>query len=117
MPTIALIAIVAGVVIGSKLLVENMLGFSLEPWARAWVADAGPRAPPSSSACSPSTSSCPFPRASSWSSAAPPSALVGVAAGVRRIDRRRVARLRAGAHVTARRWRRGSSATSGDRSA
>ena len=39
--TIALIAIVAGVVIGSKLLLENVLGFSLEPWARAWAADAG----------------------------------------------------------------------------
>ena len=40
--TIALIAIVAGVVIGSKLLVENILGINLEPWARAWVAHAGP---------------------------------------------------------------------------
>ena len=40
--TVALIAIVAGVVIGSKLLVENFLGINLEPWARAWVADAGP---------------------------------------------------------------------------
>lgn len=40
--TIALIAIVAGVVIGSKLLVENLLGINLEPWARAWVEHAGP---------------------------------------------------------------------------
>ena len=39
--TIALIAIVAAFVIGSKLLVENILGLSLEPWARAWMADAG----------------------------------------------------------------------------
>jgi len=39
--TVALIAIVAAFVIGSKLLVENLLGFSLEPWARAWLADAG----------------------------------------------------------------------------
>ena len=40
--TVALIAIVAGVVIGSKLLVENILGINLEPWARSWVANAGP---------------------------------------------------------------------------
>jgi len=40
--SIALIAIVAGVVIGSKLLVENVLGVDLEPWARSWVTDAGP---------------------------------------------------------------------------
>jgi len=40
--TVALIAIVAGIVIGSKLLVENILGINLEPWARAWVASAGP---------------------------------------------------------------------------
>ena len=40
--TIALIALVAGIVISSKLLVENFLGINLEPWARAWVADAGP---------------------------------------------------------------------------
>jgi uncharacterized membrane protein YdjX (TVP38/TMEM64 family) len=39
--SVALIAIVAGVVIGSKLLVENILGIDLEPWARAWVANAG----------------------------------------------------------------------------
>ena len=39
--TIALIAIVAGVVIGSKLLVENVLGISFEPWARSWMTDAG----------------------------------------------------------------------------
>ena len=38
--TIALVAIVAGVVIGSKLLVENLLGIDLEPWARSWMADA-----------------------------------------------------------------------------
>jgi uncharacterized membrane protein YdjX (TVP38/TMEM64 family) len=37
----ALIAIVAGFVIGSKLLVENVFGFSFEPWARSWMADAG----------------------------------------------------------------------------
>jgi len=40
--TIALIAIVAGLVIGSKLLIENALGLSLEPWARSWMAGAGP---------------------------------------------------------------------------
>jgi uncharacterized membrane protein YdjX (TVP38/TMEM64 family) len=40
--SIALIAIVAGLVIGSKLLVENLLGIDLEPWARSWMADAGP---------------------------------------------------------------------------
>ena len=39
--TIALIAIVAGFVIGSKLLVENVFGFSFEPWARSWTAGAG----------------------------------------------------------------------------
>ena len=39
--TIALIAIVAAFVIGSKLLIENVLGFSFEPWARSWMADAG----------------------------------------------------------------------------
>lgn len=39
--TIALIAIVAGVVIGSKLLLENILGISLEPSARSWMANAG----------------------------------------------------------------------------
>jgi len=39
--TIALIAIVAAFVIGSKLLIENVLGFSFEPWARAWMANAG----------------------------------------------------------------------------
>lgn len=39
--TLALVAIVAGVVIGSKLLLENALGLSLEPLARAWMADAG----------------------------------------------------------------------------
>lgn len=39
--TIALIAIVAGVVIGSKLLVENILGVDVESWARAWMSDAG----------------------------------------------------------------------------
>lgn len=40
--TIALIAIVAGLVIGSKLLIENALGFDLEPWARSWMAGARP---------------------------------------------------------------------------
>lgn len=39
--TIALIAIVAAVVAGSKLLVENVLGISFEPWARSWMTDAG----------------------------------------------------------------------------
>lgn len=39
--TIALIAIVAAVVIGSKLLIENVLGLSLEPLARSWMANAG----------------------------------------------------------------------------
>lgn len=39
--TIALIAIVAGVVMGSKLVLENLLGISLEPWARHWMANAG----------------------------------------------------------------------------
>jgi uncharacterized membrane protein YdjX (TVP38/TMEM64 family) len=39
--TIALVAIVAAVIIGSKLLLENLLGFSLEPLARSWMADAG----------------------------------------------------------------------------
>ena len=42
--TVALIAIVAAFVIGSKLLIENVLGFSFEPWARSWMADAGPPA-------------------------------------------------------------------------
>lgn len=40
--TIALIAIVAGFIIGSKLIVENVLGVDLEPWARSWLASAGP---------------------------------------------------------------------------
>jgi uncharacterized membrane protein YdjX (TVP38/TMEM64 family) len=39
--TIALIAIVAAFVIGSKLLLENILGISLEPVARSWMARAG----------------------------------------------------------------------------
>lgn len=39
--TIALTAIVAGVVIGSKLLLENALGISLEPFARSWMAHSG----------------------------------------------------------------------------
>jgi uncharacterized membrane protein YdjX (TVP38/TMEM64 family) len=39
--TIALVAIVAAAVIGSKLLLENLLGLSLEPLARSWMADAG----------------------------------------------------------------------------
>lgn len=40
--TIALIAIVAGFVIGSKLLIENALGINIEPWARSWLAGSGP---------------------------------------------------------------------------
>jgi uncharacterized membrane protein YdjX (TVP38/TMEM64 family) len=40
--TIALIAIVAAFVVGSKLLIENALGINLEPWARSWMAGAGP---------------------------------------------------------------------------
>lgn len=40
--TIALIAFVAGVVIGSKLLVENIFGIDIEPWVRGWMSDAGP---------------------------------------------------------------------------
>jgi uncharacterized membrane protein YdjX (TVP38/TMEM64 family) len=40
--TIALVAIVGGFVIVSKLLIENVLGFDLEPWARSWMAAAGP---------------------------------------------------------------------------
>ncbi len=40
--TIALIAIVAAIIIGSKLIVENVLGISLEPFARSWLAGAGP---------------------------------------------------------------------------
>ena len=39
---IALVAIVGGVVIVSKLLIEKVLGFDLEPWARSWMAAAGP---------------------------------------------------------------------------
>jgi len=39
--TIALMAIVAAFVIGSKLLLENVLGISLEPAARSWMANAG----------------------------------------------------------------------------
>lgn len=39
---IALMAIVAALVIGSKLLIEDTLGFDLEPLARSWLADAGP---------------------------------------------------------------------------
>jgi uncharacterized membrane protein YdjX (TVP38/TMEM64 family) len=39
--TIALIAIVAAFVIGSKLVLENLLGISLEPTARAWMVNAG----------------------------------------------------------------------------
>ena len=40
--TVALIAIVAAFIIGSKLIIEDVLGLSLEPWARSWMADAGP---------------------------------------------------------------------------
>jgi uncharacterized membrane protein YdjX (TVP38/TMEM64 family) len=39
--SVALIAIVAAFIIGSKLLIENVLGFSFEPWARSWMAGAG----------------------------------------------------------------------------
>lgn len=39
--TVALIAIVAAFVIGSKLVIENVLGLSLEPLARSWMANAG----------------------------------------------------------------------------
>jgi len=40
--TIALVAIVAACIAASKLLLENVLGISLEPWARSWLAAAGP---------------------------------------------------------------------------
>lgn len=40
--TIALVAIVAAGIIGSKLLLENVLGVDLEPWARSWITRAGP---------------------------------------------------------------------------
>ncbi len=36
-----MVAIVAAVIITSKLLLENVLGLSLEPWARSWMAGAG----------------------------------------------------------------------------
>lgn len=39
--TIALVAIVAAVVVGSKLLIENVLGIDLEPWVRSQLAQAG----------------------------------------------------------------------------
>src|SRR5687768_8096134 len=39
--TIALVVSVAAVVIGSKLLIENVLGLDLAPLARRWMADAG----------------------------------------------------------------------------
>jgi uncharacterized membrane protein YdjX (TVP38/TMEM64 family) len=39
---IALVAIVAACVAGSKLLIENAFGLSLEPWARSWMSAAGP---------------------------------------------------------------------------
>ena len=39
---IALVAIVAAFVVGSKLLIENVLGFDLESRARSWLAAAGP---------------------------------------------------------------------------
>ena len=39
---LTLVAIVAAIVAGSKLLIENVLGFDLEPWARSWLAAAGP---------------------------------------------------------------------------
>lgn len=40
--TIALVAIVAACIAASKLLFENVLGLSVEPWARSWMAAAGP---------------------------------------------------------------------------
>jgi len=39
---VALVAGVAAVVIGSKLLLENVLGMGLEPLAERWLAQAGP---------------------------------------------------------------------------
>src|SRR5258705_8618403 len=36
-----LIAAVAGFVIGSKLLVENILGVDLQPWLQSWFTHAG----------------------------------------------------------------------------
>lgn len=39
--TIALVVSVAAVVMGSKLLIENVLGVDLEPLARAWLTQAG----------------------------------------------------------------------------
>jgi uncharacterized membrane protein YdjX (TVP38/TMEM64 family) len=36
-----LVALVAGAIVASKLLLENVLGISLEPAAAAWMADAG----------------------------------------------------------------------------
>lgn len=40
--TVALIALVAALIAGSKLLLENVLDLSLEPLARAWMTSAGP---------------------------------------------------------------------------
>jgi uncharacterized membrane protein YdjX (TVP38/TMEM64 family) len=39
--TLLLVALVAGFVIASKILVEDVLGFSLEPMVSAWLANAG----------------------------------------------------------------------------
>jgi uncharacterized membrane protein YdjX (TVP38/TMEM64 family) len=39
--TLILIAAVAAFVIGSKLLIENVLGVDLEPWLQSWVTHAG----------------------------------------------------------------------------
>ena len=39
--TSILIAAVAGFVIGSKLLLENVLGIDIEPWLESWVTHAG----------------------------------------------------------------------------
>jgi uncharacterized membrane protein YdjX (TVP38/TMEM64 family) len=39
--TISLIAIVAGFVIATKLIIEDAFGLSLEPWARSWLTGAG----------------------------------------------------------------------------
>src|SRR5919206_4132162 len=36
-----LIAAVAGFVIGSKLLIENVLGIDVEPWLQSWFTHAG----------------------------------------------------------------------------
>jgi uncharacterized membrane protein YdjX (TVP38/TMEM64 family) len=40
---IVLTLVVVGLVVGSKLLIENVLGFDLETIVRGWLANAGPR--------------------------------------------------------------------------